>query len=549
MLSLRTKLLLTFSLAFSLVFAGAFYWFYTFTTNQVMFRLRDDMRSTLRGAATGVDVQELMALYKTGNANAAGFSDDPRYHSQLEWFETVHDLEPRAWLYSFTVGQSETNRRAGSMVVEPGEPEVIYLVDLWSRYNPAKAARFLQSDYISPEVRRVIKQGRLIEEPTIYTDDWGSWISAFMPLRNDQGKIVAVLGLDIEADYVLQIQHVIRRRILVSFALTYAGLLVLIDLLSGMLTRRLHKFTESAKRIADGDYDEGLALLDSGALTDEISVLAHAFENMIAGIRDREHQIIEGKRIEDEMRQTLQVEKELNDLQSRFISMVSHEFRTPLTVIRTSIEILEHYGHRATPEKRREYFRRICGAIANMNRLLEDIFAIETSDSSRLEFNLVQINLNQFCRDLVEEIRLDETSHRQTIAFISRGDCSCTYVDPTLLRSIVTNLLSNAVKYSPANSTIDFELSCDGHMAVLIVRDRGIGIPKDDQPRLFEIFHRAKNVDAIRGTGLGLAIVKQCVTHHHGHISFFSQEGIGTTFQVSIPISPSEAGRIRPIDG
>ncbi|HHP7245611.1 MAG TPA: histidine kinase dimerization/phospho-acceptor domain-containing protein, partial [Elainellaceae cyanobacterium] len=415
------------------------------------------MRSTLRGAATGVDVQELMALYKTGKPNAEGFSDDPRYQNQLEWFETVHDLEPRAWLYSFTVGRSEMNRRAGEMVVEPGEPEVIYLVDLWSRYDPAKAARFLQSDYISSEVRQVIEQGRLIEEPDIYMDDWGSWISAFIPLRNDQGKIVAVLGLDIEADYVLQIQHAIRSRILVSFALTYAGLLVLIDLLSGMLTRRLQKFTESAKRIADGDYDEGLALLDGKALADEISVLAHAFENMIDGIRDREYQIIEGKRIEDEMRQTLQVEKELNELQSRFTSMVSHEFRTPLTVIRTSIEILEHYGHRAPPEKRHEYFRRVCGAIATMHRLLEDIFAIETSDSSKLEFNPVQINLNQFCRDLIEEIRLDETSKRHTIAFVSRCDCSCVYVDPALLRSIVTNLLSNAVKYSPASSTIDFE--------------------------------------------------------------------------------------------
>lgn len=507
------------------------------------------MRSTLHGAATGVDVQELMALYKTGKPNAQGFSDDPRYENQLEWLETVHDLEPRAWLYSFTVGYAETNRRAGTMVVEPGEPEVIYLVDLWSRYNPAKAARFLQSDYISPEVRQVIEQGRLVEKPDIYTDDWGSWISAFIPLRNNQGKIVAVLGLDIQADYVLQIQHTIRRRILVSFVLTYAGLLVLIDLLSGMLTRRLHTFTESAKRIADGDYDEGLALLDSGALADEISVLAHAFENMIEGIRDREYQIIEVKRIEDEMRQTLQVEKELNELQSRFISMVSHEFRTPLTVIRTSIEILEHYGHRATPEKRHEYFRRICVAIATMNRLLDNIFAIEKSDSSPLEFNPQPIDLNQFCHDLIEEIKLDEASKRHRIAFVNRGDCSCVRVDPTLLRSIVTNLLSNAIKYSPADSTINFELSCDQHTAVLIVRDRGIGIPQDDQPRLFEIFHRAKNVDTIRGTGLGLAIVKQCVTHHRGHISFVSQEGLGTTFQVRIPIQPCEEGNIRPTDG
>lgn len=112
-ISLRAKLLIGFSVAFSLVFAGAFYWFYSFATEKTMTRLRADMRSTLQGAKAGVDVQDLMGLYREGERNEAGFSDDARYKSILSWFQTVHSIEPRVWLYTYVVGYPEDNRQIG----------------------------------------------------------------------------------------------------------------------------------------------------------------------------------------------------------------------------------------------------------------------------------------------------------------------------------------------------------------------------------------------------------------------------------------------------
>jgi hypothetical protein len=225
---LRIKLLVGFSVVFSFVFAGTFYWFYTFATDKTLDRLYQELQTTLMSAAAGVDVEELMALYEEGQPNAAGFSDDPRYQRQLAWFETVHQLQPDTWLYSSILDYSDQNRRIGESVVEPGELETIYLVDLRANYVPDKAVRFLESDIPSLRSRRVLQTGELVKHPKIYTDRWGSWLSASAPLRDDQGNIVAILGLDIEANHVLEIQRTIRRRMLPAFATTYGILFVLI---------------------------------------------------------------------------------------------------------------------------------------------------------------------------------------------------------------------------------------------------------------------------------------------------------------------------------
>lgn len=547
---------------FSIVFAGAFYWFYTFTTDKTISRLRADLRSTLEGAVAGVDVDELMALYQEGEPNAEGFSDDPRYIAQMDWFETVKSIEPRAWLYSYVVGPPSENRRIGELSVGPGRSETVYLVDLWANYDPSKAVHFLESDETSSRSLQVLQFGRLVEEPRIYSDDWGSWISAFAPLRDDEGNIVAILGLDIEADYVFQLQQRIRNRVLISFVITYGILFVLIYVLSGILTRNLTELTHSAELIAAGDYNRSLnfpkqlnpprpdpateartpvAKLRRGiqqlraGLRDEMSIFAQAFEVMVNSVQTREQQIREGKKVEDEMRRALQVERELNALKSRFVSIVSHEFRTPLTVLRTSAELLEKYGHLATEEKKHVYFQRIRAAITNMTQLLEDVLVVGRAEAGKLDFKPCPLDLEAFCREIVEEIQhgvgLD---HR--IVFQPQAQFGDACLDQNLLRPILTNLLSNAVKYSERGSQIDFILSRENELAIFEVTDRGIGIPQADQPHLFELFHRASNVDTIRGTGLGLAIVHQCVTRHQGHISFVSRENVGTTFKVRLPL-------------
>jgi signal transduction histidine kinase len=532
--SLRVKLLVGFSIVFSLVFAGAFYWFYSFASDKIMDQLRSDMRSTLAGAKRGVDVDELLALYETGERNAAGFSDDPRYQNQLNWFRTVHSLEPRVWLYSFIVGEASQNRRVGDPAVAPNELEIIYLVDLWSIQNSAKAAKFLEAVKPGTPVQRVYRENRVIEISSIYQDQWGNWLSAFAPLENDEGEVVAVLGLDIEADYLYQVQQAIRNRVLIAFITTYSVLFVLIYLLSGVLTQQLSELTKSAARVGAGNYNLGSFISGQSRFPDEMNILAQVFEGMVEGIRTRERLIREGKRAEDEMRLALQEERELNELKSRFVSMISHELRTPLTVIKTSLELLDRYGDVASEEKKREYFQRGRSAVDNMTQLLEDVLTLSRAEAGKLELNPSALNLEEFCQEVVEEVRLACANHN--IVFNKQSDCHNAYLDRTLLRWILTNLLSNAVKYSPVGSTIELKLTCSNQTAFFEVSDRGIGIPIDDQPRLFELFHRASNAGAIRGTGLGLAIVKQCVSLHQGHITFTSEEGVGTTFKVSLPL-------------
>lgn len=556
-ISLRVKLLVGFSLIFSIVFAGAFYWFYTFTTDKTISRLRADLRSTLEGAVDGVDVDELMALYEDGVPNSDGFSDDPRYQNQLAWFETVKSIEPRAWLYSFVIAPKQENLQIGQSAIPNNQLETIYLVDLWVNYDSSKAVGFLESDEASSRPRIAIDTGNLIEEPNIYPDDWGTWMSAFAPLRNDDGEIVAVLGLDIEADYVFQLQDQIRNRVLMSFIVTYGILFVLIYVLSGILTRHITELTQSAEQIAVGDYTEALSLsrqhrssrspaqrqaptqeiasLRNG-LRDEISVLAQAFEVMIESIQQREQTIRQGKKVEDEMRLELKAERELNELKSRFVSMVSHEFRTPLTVIRTSTELLEHYGHLASDEKKQAYFQRVRAAIANMTRLLEDVLVSGKAEAGKLAFNPNDTDLEGFCRDLISELQ-HSVGLSHVITLSTSGDISAILFDGDLLRPILSNLLSNAIKYSAAGSSIEISLSRNDKAVMLDVKDEGIGIPKEDQSKLFQLFHRAKNVDTIRGTGLGLAIVQQCIKQHKGLVSFVSEENVGTTFYIRFPIT------------
>lgn len=534
-ISLRVKLLLSFSMVFSIVFAGAFYWFYTFTTEKTISRLRADMKSTLSGAARGIDIKELLSLYAEGNQNSAGFSDDPRFHRQLSWLETVHRIEPRAWPYIYFVDKAKNNRRVGQPAVAPNELEIIYLVDLWAKYNSSKSVHFLEPGVPGLVTYQVLERKEIVEVPDIYSDKWGTWLSAFAPLQDASGKIVAIIGIDIQADYVHQVQQEIQGKVWLSFIATYLVLFALVYILSGVFTKHLTELAQSAQHIAAGNYNQSLSFANQRIFPDEMTILAQVFEAMINSIRTREQLIREGKQTENEIRLALQQEKELSELKSRFVSMASHEFRTPLTAIRTATEILERYGDVVSAEKKQEYFQRIRTAIQNINQLMEDVLTIGKSEAGKLEFNPLWLNVEEVCDDILNEIRLGPGAHH-TITVDIQESCKLAYLDPKLLRSILTNLLSNAVKYSSEGSPVTFNVSCLNQIIRFEIGDQGIGIPEKDQPKLFELFHRASNAETIRGTGLGLAIVKQCVELHQGQIAFDSQENHGTTFYVELPL-------------
>lgn len=245
--------------------------------------------------------------------------------------------------------------------------------------------------------------------------------------------------------------------------------------------------------------------------------------------------ISDRKRIEVELRAALEAEIELNRLKSNFVSMVSHEFRTPLGAIQSSAELLQHYEERLSPERRAKLLAAIVSSSGEMARMMEDVLLLSRVESARYGFHPCELTLADFCRRLVDEIT-SATHGRCPIRLTLENLPETVRCDEGLLRHIFNNLLSNAVKYSPAGSTVDLSVQADGQDAVFTVRDQGAGIASEDQSRLFQPFERGRNVTGTPGTGLGLVIVQRCVNLHGGSMRLTSAPGQGTTVTVRLPI-------------
>lgn len=242
-------------------------------------------------------------------------------------------------------------------------------------------------------------------------------------------------------------------------------------------------------------------------------------------------------RAEAAIQAALEKEKEMNELKSRFVSVVSHEFRNPLNTILFSTELLQRYGEQLTDQKKGLYLDRIQGSVKRMNQLLSDVLIVGETESGKLQFSPQPLDIVRFCQELVDESGLSEQQLIRFSHHISKNANSLPCLDDRLLHHILTNLLSNAIKYSPAQERVEFKLSVDDRTATFWIQDHGIGIPKADQAGLFQSFHRASNVKAIPGTGLGLSIVKQCVDLHGGTITVESEENQGTLFTVTLPLN------------
>ncbi|HEY9601513.1 MAG TPA: hybrid sensor histidine kinase/response regulator [Allocoleopsis sp.] len=248
-----------------------------------------------------------------------------------------------------------------------------------------------------------------------------------------------------------------------------------------------------------------------------------------------QREIAERQRLEEELRNALAAEKELSDLKSDIISVVSHEYRTPLATILSSTELLERYSCQWPEEKRQRHFQRILSSVDRLTRLINDVLVFSKAEAGKLEFNPSPLDLVELCRELVEDSQLSMRV-QHTINFTCEGSAREICLDDKLLRQILTNLLSNAVKYSPEGSQVQFDLIYRNDCVQIRIEDRGIGIPIKDQDRLFEAFYRSSNVGTISGTGLGLAIVKRCVDLHGGQIGVESEVGVGTTFTITLPL-------------
>jgi PAS domain S-box-containing protein len=245
--------------------------------------------------------------------------------------------------------------------------------------------------------------------------------------------------------------------------------------------------------------------------------------------------ITQRKRVEEELLKTLERERELGRLKSNFVSMVSHEFRTPLGIIQSSAELLRDFYQKMPAGEREEQLESITRNTRRMAGMMEGILILSRLDAGKLEFQPAPVDLGAFCRRVIDEV-LSATNRRCPIELRLDPALAPARADERLLGHIFTNLLSNAVKYSEPGTPVRFAVERRGPQAVCTVCDQGIGIGAEDRPHLFTAFHRGSNVGTRPGTGLGLLLVKRCADLHGGAVQVHSRVGAGTTVIVTLPV-------------
>lgn len=256
-------------------------------------------------------------------------------------------------------------------------------------------------------------------------------------------------------------------------------------------------------------------------------------EALHKSIQELEKEVADRKKAEEETRKALEKEREFNDLKSKFVSIASHEFRTPLSTILSSVALIDQYKQRNDLEKIDKHTARVRSSVDHLTAILNDFLSLGKLEEGKVEVVRETINLHMLLQDITEEIK-PSLKAGQTIELDIQTSMPVVS-DPRILRYILFNLISNASKYSDADQPIDITVQLHPDNLTLAIRDRGIGIPPEDHKHLFERFFRAGNVSNIQGTGLGLNIVKRYVELLNGTISFVSEYKKGSTFTVSIP--------------
>jgi len=234
-----------------------------------------------------------------------------------------------------------------------------------------------------------------------------------------------------------------------------------------------------------------------------------------------------------ELTASLERERQMNEMKSRFVSMASHEFRTPLSAVLSSVSLVDQYSKLEDEEKRKKHIDRIKSSVKNLTAILNDFLSLEKLESGKVEFEKVVFDVLEFVKDILEEVN-GFLKKGQSINLKRDGETEIDQ-DRKILRNVLLNLLSNAIKYSPEDKEIHLDVQVKNGGLKIVVKDDGIGIPEKDQEHLFGSFYRATNSANIQGTGLGLNIVKRYVELLDGKINFTSKLGEGTTFIVEIP--------------
>ncbi len=257
-------------------------------------------------------------------------------------------------------------------------------------------------------------------------------------------------------------------------------------------------------------------------------------EDLNSSIQELEREIIERKKAEEEALKSVERERELSELKSKFVSIASHEFRTPLSTVLSSIALIEQYKERGELDKIDKHTNRVRSSVKHLTTILDDFLSLGKLEEGKVDLAKEPVNLDSLLMDIIEEMRASLKEGQQIV--IDKIPDLHLLTDGRILRNILFNLISNSSKYSGPNKHIFISCSLKESVIKISIRDEGMGIPPQEQKHLFERFFRASNVTSIQGTGLGLNIVKRYVELLNGSINFVSEYGKGSTFAITIPI-------------
>ena len=284
---------------------------------------------------------------------------------------------------------------------------------------------------------------------------------------------------------------------------------------------------------------EAMVATRTEELSDAVNTLLEINTKLSKEIRERNAVEKELRASREELEASLAKEKELNELKSRFVSMASHEFRTPLSTILSSSALIGRYAEGDQQPKREKHLDRIKNAVSGLNSILNDFLSISKIEEGRIPITIQELKVGDICAEVIGDIE-GLLKEEQKIEHQDLSGNITLQTDKNILKNILFNLTSNAIKYSGEGTTVNCTTEKVDDVLQISIKDQGMGIPKHDQKHLFSRFFRASNVTNIQGTGLGLNIVAGYVKMLNGEIDFESEPDVGSTFIVRIPINTQD---------
>ena len=564
-LSFKWKLLIGLTLIFTVVLAFFLYWSYNFSNELAMERITEDLVNTLLAASAGVDGDELQALYSENvTKRADNFTDDMRFWDGVEWLHKVKKLEPRSsGVYSYIKGSKENEIifiTSTSAMDDPpwGEFNMSWICD-----NPGPNYEGIKRTTLQNDEPLGCPYGEPGCKLVPYTDDWGTWVSAFTPVYNSSGTPIAGLGIDFSADYLNTVREKIIKSILITFGTIFLLILVIIIILSDRVTTPITSLTETVRKISQGDYNARINI-DSN---DEIGDLAYNFNIMAHEIQMTQLTLIKyQKELENKVDlRTKELRKKVNELiikeeelqktnekvneansklkeidknKDEFISIAAHELKTPLTSIKGFAQLLQKEKIMSDKKQRIHYLHLINTNTIRLYELILDIVDSSRISLGKLNMTIEEIDIYPLFKEIQENMGLMIKQKGITPVFSIQKNLPKLKADPERTLQIIRNLIVNAIHFTEKGE-ISLKISKQNNYVQFEVSDTGEGIPKDKQKFIFSKFYQADQslTRKVKGSGLGLSVSKGLVELMHGKIWFKSVEGKGTTFYFTLPLS------------